>query len=114
MSVEPPAKPPAVRLPSIATTISDILAVTKRNLIRYVRVPTLLVFSTIQPVMFVLLFRYVFGTAIRPDPTFPYPYVDYLMPFIFIQTVIFWSTQTGVDLSEDLSKDEIGRLQSVL
>jgi len=56
----------------VATTVSDILAVTRRNLLRYVRVPSLLVFSTIQPVMFVLLFRYVFGNAIRL-PFFPYP-----------------------------------------
>jgi ABC-2 type transport system permease protein/oleandomycin transport system permease protein len=107
-----PARP-QVRRSTLATTVSDILAVTRRNLIRYVRVPTLLVFSTIQPVMFVLLFRYVFGSAIVPDPTFPYPYVDYLMPGIFIQTVIFGSTQTGVGLAEDLSKGMIDRFRSL-
>jgi ABC-2 type transport system permease protein/oleandomycin transport system permease protein len=96
----------------VATTISDILAVTRRNLLRYVRVPSLLVFSTIQPVMFVLLFRYVFGNAIRL-PTFPYPYVDYLMPGIFIQTVIFGSTQTGVGLAEDLTKGMVDRFRSL-
>ncbi|HWD09029.1 MAG TPA: ABC transporter permease, partial [Actinomycetota bacterium] len=57
----------------------DVMAVTKRNLIRYARVPTLMIFSTIQPVMFVLLFRYVFGSAIVHPPGFPYHYVDYLM-----------------------------------
>ncbi|MEA2505261.1 MAG: hypothetical protein QOG36_2304, partial [Actinomycetota bacterium] len=97
IDVEAPA-PPVVHHGTVANTVSDILAVTKRNLIRYVRVPSLLVFSTIQPVMFVLLFRYVFGNAIRL-PFFPYPYVDYLMPGIFIQTVIFGSTQTGVGLA---------------
>ena len=112
-TVEAPARPPAVRRPSTATTISDILAVTKRNLIRYVRVPTLLVFSTIQPVMFVLLFRYVFGSAIRPAPGFFHPYVDYLMPGIFVQTVIFGSTQTGVGLAEDLTKGMIDRFRSL-
>src|SRR5204862_3734834 len=68
--------------------------------------------STIQPVMFVLLFRYVFGNAIRL-PTFPYPYVDYLMPGIFIQTVIFGSTQTGVGLAEDLTKGMVDRFRSL-
>jgi ABC-2 type transport system permease protein/oleandomycin transport system permease protein len=110
----PQAPPrPQARPASLATTISDILAVTRRNLIRYIRVPTLLVFSTIQPVMFVLLFRYVFGTAIRPPRGFPFPYVDYLMPGIFIQTVIFGSTQTGVGLAEDLSKGMIDRFRSL-
>jgi ABC-2 type transport system permease protein/oleandomycin transport system permease protein len=104
---------PAVRGSSLSTTASDILAVTGRNLLRYVRVPTLLVFSTIQPVMFVLLFRYVFGTAIRLPPTFRFPYVDYLMPGIFVQTVIFGSTQTGVGLAEDLSKGMIDRFRSL-
>ena len=91
----------------------DVLAVTKRNLIRYARVPTLVIFSTIQPVMFVLLFRYVFGNAIVHPPGFNHPYVDYLMPGIFIQTVIFGSTQTGVGLAEDLSKGMIDRFRSL-
>jgi ABC-2 type transport system permease protein/oleandomycin transport system permease protein len=97
---------------TVANTISDILAVTRRNLLRYLRVPSLLVFSTIQPVMFVLLFRYVFGNAIGL-PGFPYPYVDYLMPGIFIQTVIFGSTQTGVGLAEDLTKGMVDRFRSL-
>ncbi|MCW3036878.1 MAG: transporter permease [Actinobacteria bacterium] len=111
--VRAPARPPAVKTGTVATTISDILAVTNRNLIRYVRVPTLLVFSTIQPVMFVLLFRYVFGSAIRQAPGFTFPYVDYLMPGIFVQTVIFGSTQTGVGLAEDLTKGMIDRFRSL-
>jgi ABC-2 type transport system permease protein/oleandomycin transport system permease protein len=111
IDVEAPA-PPVVHHGTVANTVSDILAVTKRNLIRYVRVPSLLVFSTIQPVMFVLLFRYVFGNAIRL-PFFPYPYVDYLMPGIFIQTVIFGSTQTGVGLAEDLTKGMVDRFRSL-
>jgi ABC transporter DrrB family efflux protein len=112
-AVRAPARPPAVKTGTVSTTISDILAVTNRNLIRYVRVPTLLVFSTIQPVMFVLLFRYVFGSAIRPAPGFRFPYVDYLMPGIFVQTVIFGSTQTGVGLAEDLTKGMIDRFRSL-
>jgi ABC-2 type transport system permease protein/oleandomycin transport system permease protein len=112
-SIEAQAAPQGVRPATLVTTFSDIAAVTRRNLIRYVRVPTLLIFSTVQPVMFVLLFRYVFGSAIRSAPGFPFPYVDYLMPGIFIQTVIFGSTQTGVGLAEDLTKGMIDRFRSL-
>jgi len=111
-TVEAQATPPAVRPGTLATTVSDILAVTRRNMLRYVRVPTLLMFSTIQPVMFVLLFRYVFGGAIKL-PGFPYHYVDYLMPGIFVQTVIFGSTQTGVGLADDMTKGMIDRFRSL-
>ena len=71
--------------------LSDILVMTKRNLIRYTRLPQLLVFSTIQPVMFVLLFAYVFGGAIKVPGI---NYISYLLPGILIQTVIFGSIQT--------------------
>ena len=99
------------RLP-VEWVISDAGAITKRNLLRYVRVPTLLVFSTIQPVMFVLLFRYVFGGAIKlPIPNVSY--VDFLMPGIFVQTVVFGSTQTGVGLAEDLAGGMIERFRSL-
>jgi len=91
-------------------TISDIRAMTWRNLVKYSRVPTLLVFSTIQPVMFVLLFVYVFGGAI-PIPGVSYK--DYIMPGIFIQTVVFGSTQTGVGLAEDLTRGMIDRFRSL-
>jgi ABC-2 type transport system permease protein len=92
--------------------VSDALAITKRNLLRYVRLPTLLVFSTIQPVMFVLLFRYVFGGAIRlPIPGLSY--VDFLMPGIFVQTTVFGSTQTGIGLAEDLAGGMIERFRSL-
>jgi len=107
-------RPPVIAPPNpVAATVSDILAVTRRNLLRYLRVPSLLVFSTIQPVMFVLLFRYVFGNAIAAAPGFRYPYVDYLMPGIFVQTVIFGSTQTGVGLAEDLTKGMVDRFRSL-
>jgi hypothetical protein len=73
--------------------IHDGLVLTRRNLFRYVRIPTLLVFSTIQPVMFVLLFRYVFGGAITGLPP-GIDYVAYLMPGIFVQTAIWRRTST--------------------
>jgi len=97
---------------SLNYTVSDALAMTRRNLIRYVRIPTLLVFSTVQPIMFVLLFAYVFGGAIKglaPGVS----YIDFLMAGIFVQTVVFGATQTGVGLAEDLSKGMIERFRSL-
>lgn len=96
--------------PQWSQTFSDISQMTKRNLLRYVRLPQLLVFSTIQPVMFVLLFAYVFGGAIRTPGT---NYINYLIPGIIVQSVIFGSVQTGVGLAEDLSKGIIDRFRSL-
>jgi ABC-2 type transport system permease protein/oleandomycin transport system permease protein len=92
--------------------VSDGLAITRRNLISLFRVPTTLVFSTVQPVIFVLMFRYVFGGAI-PLPGFHHPFVDYLMAGIFVQTVTFGSMNTGVGLAEDLHKGLIERFRSL-
>jgi ABC-type multidrug transport system permease subunit len=76
---------------------------TWRNLLTYVRLPQLLVFSTIQPIMLVLLFRYVFGNSINlSDPSVDY--VDYLMPGVFVQATVFGALGTGVGLAEDLNK----------
>jgi ABC transporter DrrB family efflux protein len=109
-----PASPGA---PNAGRVVADTMVITKRNLLRYVRIPTLLVFSTVQPVMFVLLFAYVFGGAIKiPGATnFPFnvKYIDFLMPGIFVQTAIFGSTQTGVGLADDLSKGVIDRFRSL-
>jgi ABC transporter DrrB family efflux protein len=90
--------------------VQDALAIAQRNLIGLFRVPTTLVFSTIQPVIFVLMFRYVFGGSIK-IPGFRY--VDYLMPGIFVQTVTFGSINTGIGLAEDLSKGLIERFRSL-
>ena len=72
-----------------------------RNLIAYRRVPQLLVFSTIQPVVFVVMFRYVFGGAIEPGLPPGVPYVDYLMPGIFVQTVVFGAIATAIGLATE-------------
>ena len=99
-----------------AWVISDALVMTKRNLLRYLRLPNLLVFSTVQPVMFVLLFTYVFGGAIAGAlkvQGFPYDYIDFLMAGIFVQAVIFGSMQTGVGLADDLSKGLVDRFRSL-
>jgi ABC transporter DrrB family efflux protein len=92
--------------------IRDATAVAGRNLIAYRRVPQLLVFSTIQPLIFVLLFRYVFGGAIV-IPGLQVPYVDYLMPGIFVQTVAFGAVNTAIGLAEDLNKGLIERFRSL-
>lgn len=97
-------------MPSIKWTISDIFEMTKRNLKRYTRLPQLLVFSTIQPVMFVLLFAYVFGGAIAVETE---NYISYLLPGIIVQTVLFGSMMTGVGLADDLSKGMIDRFKSM-
>ena len=89
----------------------DALAVAGRNLIAYRRVPQLLVFSTIQPVIFVLLFRYVFGGAVRSAPGVPY--VDYLLPGIFVQTTVFGAIGSAVGLATDLKSGLLERFRSL-
>ena len=96
--------------PRLVKTASDTMAITWRNLLTLRRVPQLLIFSTIQPVIFVLLFRYVFGGAIRVPGV---SYVDYLMPGIFAQTVAFGSINTGVGLASDLGTGLIERFRSL-
>ena len=91
-------------------TVSDTLVMAWRNLLRYVRLPQLLVFSTIQPVMFMLLFVYVFGGAINVGGV---RYIDYLLPGIFVQTAVFGSMQTGIGLADDLSRGMIDRFRSL-
>jgi ABC-2 type transport system permease protein/oleandomycin transport system permease protein len=81
-----------------------------RNLLNIRRNPQLLVFATIQPVIFVLMFRYVFGGAIRVPGV---SYVNYLMPGIFVQTVVFGALTTGVGLAEDLQKGLVDRFRSL-
>jgi ABC-2 type transport system permease protein/oleandomycin transport system permease protein len=89
----------------------DIMTITWRNLIAMRRVPQVLIFSTIQPVIFVLMFRYVFGGAINPGGNIPY--VDFLMPGIFVQTLTFGGMSTGVGLAEDITKGLIERFRSL-
>ena len=90
--------------------LADGLVLAKRNLVQIPRIPELLIFATIQPVMFVLLFRYVFGGAIDVGSQ---SYVNYLMAGIFAQTVAFGSMTTGIGLAEDLSRGLIDRFRSL-
>ncbi|HKA97764.1 MAG TPA: ABC transporter permease [Streptosporangiaceae bacterium] len=109
---------PVVRLqlpsPGAArSAIADTAVVTGRNLRHFIRQPELLVFSTIQPVMFVLLFVYVFGGAVSRSLPHGVSYVDFLLPGIFVQSVTFRASQTAVGLSEDLERGVIDRFRSM-
>jgi ABC-2 type transport system permease protein/oleandomycin transport system permease protein len=88
----------------------DMRAMTWRYLTHWTRLPQGVVFSTIQPVMFVLLFRYVFGGAIHPPGV---NYVNYLMPGIILQTAAFGSIGTAIGLAEDASSGMIDRFRSL-
>ncbi|MCU1501201.1 MAG: multidrug transporter permease protein [Ilumatobacteraceae bacterium] len=101
---------PSNAKPSIVWALRDTGAMIGRNLTVIRRVPQLLVFSLIQPMIFVLLFRYVFGGAIRVPGI---RYVDYLMPGIFTQTVAFGAINTAVGLAEDRGKGLLERLRSL-
>jgi len=91
-------------------TFSDILTMIRRNLLRYRRLPQLIVFGFIQPLMFVLLFNYVFGGAIDTGAG---KYIMYLLPGVLVHTVLFGSMQTGVGLADDLNKGMIDRFRSL-
>jgi ABC-2 type transport system permease protein len=91
--------------------VSDALTTMWRNLLNIRRNPQLLVFATIQPIVFVLMFRYVFGGSITV-PGYKH-YVDYLMPGIFVQTVVFGALTTGVGLADDLQKGLVERFRSL-
>lgn len=90
---------------------SDAIVITKRQLLQLSRVPEVLIFSTIQPVMFVLLFRFVFGGSIETSQ--PGGYVQLLMPGIFVQTVAFTLVSTASGLAEDMKKGLIDRFRSL-
>jgi len=107
---------PQFRVPSLAgirSSVTDAVVVTVRNLRHFIREPGLLLFSTIQPVMFVLLFVYVFGGAIQGSLPAGVSYVDFLLPGIFVQSVVFRATQTSVGLSQDLQRGVIDRFRSM-
>jgi ABC transporter DrrB family efflux protein len=95
---------------SVQLVTSDGLTIAKRNMIKIKRVPDLIVFTMLSPIMFVLLFAYVFGSAIDiPGMS----YREFLIAGIFTQTVIFGSTWTGLGMVEDLQKGIIDRFRSL-
>ncbi len=103
-----PALPPA-HLP-LSAVVTDSIVIARRNLLMIMRTPQLLVFSTIQPVMFVLLFRYVFGGAINVPGT---NYANFLLPGVFVQTVVFGGTAAAVALAADLNAGIVDRFRSL-
>ena len=90
--------------------VTDTLVIAERNLVRLPRAPELLLAFTVQPIMFVLLFRYVFGGAIQ-TPGYTYP--DYLIPGIVVQNIAFGGFVTAIGLNEDLHQGLIDRFRSL-
>lgn len=93
--------------------VDDAVVVTGRNIRHFVRQPGLLLFSTVQPIMFVLLFAFVFSGAIGQALPGDIDYIDFLLPGIFIQSVSFRATQTAIGLAEDLERGVIDRFRSM-
>jgi ABC-2 type transport system permease protein/oleandomycin transport system permease protein len=100
---------PIDRQGRFAMAVQDAVTITWRNLKSMSRTPEVIVFSTIQPIIFVLTFRYVFGGSIQVAGD----YVDFLMPGVFVQTVAFGAMNTGIGLSDDLGKGLIERFRSL-
>jgi ABC-2 type transport system permease protein/oleandomycin transport system permease protein len=110
ISVPSAAKVKPLQRPPLFWALADAWVLAKRRLTQIPRIPDEIIFATIQPVMFVVLFRYVFGGAITgAGPN----YANYLMAGIFVQTVIFGATTTGVGLAQDLEKGLIDRFRSL-
>ena len=122
VSLAPAVVRPAARRPSrwrrlspheLRADITDAQVVSVRNLRHFVRQPDLLIFSTIQPIMFVLLFTYVFGGAISHSLPPGVSYIDYLLPGILVQSVTFRASMTAIGLSDDLKLGVIDRFRSM-
>lgn len=115
MTAVPTAVVPAESLgmgERLSMVLSDSLTITKRNVLKIRRVPDVLIFSTLSPIMFVLLFAYIFGTAIKV-PGLEGGYREFIIAGIFVQTVVFGSTFTGLSLAEDMQKGIIDRFRSL-
>ena len=97
---------------TMTQAVGDAVTVTRRNLIKIKRVPDLLVFTTLSPIMFVLLFAYVFAGAIGTQDT-GVDYKEFLIAGIFAQTVVFGSTFSGFSLAEDLQKGFVDRFRTL-
>ena len=102
---------PSRRRSKLAWAAADSLAVAKRNIIGMIRRPQLLGFVTIQPVLFVLMFRYVFGGSIHTPGA---SYTNYLMAGIFVTTVLFGAQNTAIGMAEDLHNGLIERFRSLV
>lgn len=104
---------PRTRVP-LRSAVTHTAVITKRNVLRFIRIPQLLLFSTVQPVMFLLLFNYVFGGAITTGtPAGSDQYINWLMPGILVQSAAFGATATALGLTEDLGAGVIDRFRSL-
>jgi ABC transporter DrrB family efflux protein len=108
---EPSIRQLAVRTSGAGRALSHAVVMAKRHLIQIPRIPELIVFATIQPIMFVVLFRYVFAGSI--DVGGNESYINFLMAGIFVQTVAFGSVATGIGLAADLQLGLIDRFRSL-
>ncbi|MCX4527745.1 MULTISPECIES: ABC transporter permease [unclassified Streptomyces] len=98
----------------VVQSVNDSLVMAKRNLIRMSRIPEMIIFGVIQPVMFVVLFSYVFGGSISVDgSTSPAAYREFLMAGIFAQTVTFATAGAGAGIADDMHKGLIDRFRSL-
>jgi ABC transporter DrrB family efflux protein len=106
---------PARAKMSFSHTVKDTWVISRRNLLRNVRLPQLLLFATIQPVMFLLLFNYVFGGALGGvlPPGAGGKYINWIVPGLLVQVATFGAGQTAIGLTEDLSKGVIDRFRSL-
>ena len=100
---------------SVGHAVKDTVVIVRRNLLRILRLPQLLVFATVQPVMFLILFNYVFGGAVgRSVPAAAGgEYLNWLLPGVLLQMAAFGATQTAMGLIEDLNKGVIDRFRSL-
>jgi ABC transporter DrrB family efflux protein len=100
-----------VRMAGPAWWLANVATITRRNLHRLVRVPTLIAFATAQPVLFVLLFTYAWGGAIHPPGVSRY--IDYALPGIWVLALAFGASQTGVAIADDLATGMIDRFRAL-
>lgn len=100
---------------SLAHAAKDTAVIVKRNVLRNIRLPQLLLFSSVQPVMFLILFNYVFGGALARaiPPEAAGKYINWLIPGILVQSAVFGSTSTSLGLTEDLGSGVIDRFRSL-
>jgi ABC transporter DrrB family efflux protein len=104
---------PLVRMPTSGPGwwMANVTTITGRNLHRLVRVPTLIAFATVQPILFVLLFNYAWGGAIHPPGV--ERYIDYALPGIWVLAIAFGASQTGVAIADDLATGMVDRFRAL-
>ncbi|MDR3080198.1 MAG: ABC transporter permease [Streptomyces sp.] len=114
MSAANGAVPVAAHTNPVGQSVRDSLVVAKRNLIRMARIPEMIIFGLFQPIMFVVLFTYVFGGSMRiGTSTDPSIYKNFLMAGIFAQTVTFATAGAGAGIADDMHKGLIDRFRSL-